>query len=302
MNFTWFASAFDTDDVPYRLWTMLQMAGVLVLAAGVPAASDHFDFTVVTVGYVIMRVAMIAQWLRVSIQDPQHRSAAVRSATGIAVVPAGWLARLGSTGIWAYLSFGILVVAELAVPAWAEHRGGQTSWHPRHITERYGGFTIIVLGEVILATLVALQSGPHNASSWAVAAGGLLLVFGLWWIYFADGGVELGGLSTALAWGYGHYAVFAAIAALGAGLDSALDAVTHHSHLSPSSAVLAVLHRLTAVRTTAANAVLALGAVVVLALGFVPPSLGVAQSVLGMGVVVAVTLGVIVAVSAQSGT
>ncbi len=36
MNFTWFASSYDTDDVPYRLLTLLQMGGVLVLAAGVP--------------------------------------------------------------------------------------------------------------------------------------------------------------------------------------------------------------------------------------------------------------------------
>ena len=34
MNFTWFASAYDTDDVPYRLLTLVQMAGALVLAAG----------------------------------------------------------------------------------------------------------------------------------------------------------------------------------------------------------------------------------------------------------------------------
>src|ERR1044072_904571 len=45
MNFTWFASAYDTDDVPYRVMTLLQMAGVLVLAAGVPAAFEG-DFTV----------------------------------------------------------------------------------------------------------------------------------------------------------------------------------------------------------------------------------------------------------------
>ena len=38
MNFTWFASAYDTDDVPYRLLTLVQMAGVLVLAAGIPDA------------------------------------------------------------------------------------------------------------------------------------------------------------------------------------------------------------------------------------------------------------------------
>ena len=37
MNFTWFASAYDTDDALYRVVTLVQIAGVLVLAAGVPA-------------------------------------------------------------------------------------------------------------------------------------------------------------------------------------------------------------------------------------------------------------------------
>jgi low temperature requirement protein LtrA len=57
VNFTWFASAYDTDDVPYRLLTLLQMAGVLVFAAGIPAAFQHFDYRTVVAGYVIMRLA-----------------------------------------------------------------------------------------------------------------------------------------------------------------------------------------------------------------------------------------------------
>ena len=40
MNFTWFASSYGIDDVAYRLLTMVQMGGVLVLAAGIPAAID----------------------------------------------------------------------------------------------------------------------------------------------------------------------------------------------------------------------------------------------------------------------
>ncbi|MQA98293.1 MAG: low temperature requirement protein A, partial [Streptosporangiales bacterium] len=50
MNFTWFASAYDTDDVPYRVLTLVQIAGVLVLAAGVPDAFLHYDFTLPTIG------------------------------------------------------------------------------------------------------------------------------------------------------------------------------------------------------------------------------------------------------------
>src|SRR5262245_46321601 len=41
MNFTWFASAYDTDDVPYRLAVFVQITGALILAAGVPRAFDE---------------------------------------------------------------------------------------------------------------------------------------------------------------------------------------------------------------------------------------------------------------------
>ena len=37
INFSWFASAYDTDDWVFRLLTLLQMVGVLVLALGSPA-------------------------------------------------------------------------------------------------------------------------------------------------------------------------------------------------------------------------------------------------------------------------
>ena len=60
MNHTWFASSFDTDDVAFRLLTLLQMAGVLVLAAGLPAALDDNDYRAVTFGYLIMRVGLVA--------------------------------------------------------------------------------------------------------------------------------------------------------------------------------------------------------------------------------------------------
>ena len=64
MGFTWFASEFDTDDVPYRLKVFVQMAGVLVLAAGVPRGFAAQDFRVIAVGYCIMRLGLLAQWLR----------------------------------------------------------------------------------------------------------------------------------------------------------------------------------------------------------------------------------------------
>jgi low temperature requirement protein LtrA len=245
MNFSWFASAYDTDDVVYRLLTLVQIAGVLVLAAGVPAAFERDDFTVVTIGYVIMRIPLVAQWLRAARDDPSRRGVAIRYAVGVSVVQALWLLRLALPDTAGLIAFFPLALLDIAVPIWAERAGPMTRWHPEHIAERYGLFTLIVLGEVILAATTAIQAGLSEGVSAALlslAGGGLLLVFGLWWIYFlspaADGLRETPGI--AFVWGYGHYVVFAAVGALGAGLEVAVQSALHESDAGPRTAAFAV--------------------------------------------------------------
>jgi low temperature requirement protein LtrA len=62
MNFTWFASAYDNDDVFYRLMTFVQITGSLIMAAGIPDVFHHQDFDIIIIGYVIMRLALVSQW------------------------------------------------------------------------------------------------------------------------------------------------------------------------------------------------------------------------------------------------
>lgn len=129
-----------------------------MLAAGVPAAFERFDFTTVLIGYVIMRLALVAQWLRVAAEHVEGRPAALRYSIGVTLVQAAWVARLWLPGSLRWMSFAVLILAELAVPMWGESSGRLTPWHRGHITERYGLFTIIVLGEVVLAATAAVQS------------------------------------------------------------------------------------------------------------------------------------------------
>ncbi len=246
MNFTWFASAYDTDDVAYRLLTFVQIAGVLVVTAGVPSAFESLDFRIMVVGYVIMRIALVAQWLRAAWEDPAGRSVALRFAVGIGLVQLGWVLRLvlgGPLGVAGILILGAL---DLGIPIWAERGGRPTPWHPEHIAERYGLFTIIVLGECVLATSGAVQlamaAGGLSLSLLVVALDGLLLVFALWWSYFKHPAEIDRSLSLrqAIVWGYSHYFVFAAIAALGAGLQVAIDATHAAVALTPTGIALAV--------------------------------------------------------------
>jgi low temperature requirement protein LtrA len=250
MTFTWFASAYDTDDAVYRVAVLVQMAGVLILAAGVPRAFEHQNLGVITVGYVVMRSAGVAQWLRAAASHPEGRPCALRYAVGIAVLQLGWVLRLTLSDDVAWAATLVLVAAELAVPVWAE-AACRTPWHPRHIAERYGLFTIIVLGESVLSATLAVQSAFDADTGFGdlatVAVGGVLTMFALWWLYFdmpaeavadrAREGYEER-LRAAFAWGYGHYLVFASAAAVGAGLSVAVDQITGHSQLTDLEANL----------------------------------------------------------------
>ena len=231
-QFTWLASAYDTDDALYRVCTMVQMAGVLVLAAGVPTAFSG-DFLYVTIGYLIMRVGLLGILARAMYEDPGSRAVSRRYLIGIAVVQTGWLfSLLFVPPEWKGIAFIVLATAELLVAPWAS-RAGDLAWHPHHIAERYGLFTIILLGESVLASAAAVQLGIKagvTAELWLVAFTGLVLLFAIWWLYFsqpAGDGLERH-RGRSYIWGYGHAAVFAGLVAIGAGLEVAVESAVHH--------------------------------------------------------------------------
>ena len=238
MNFTWFASAFDCDDGLYRVLTMVQMTGVLVLAAGVAPAFERSDFTTAVAGYVLMRIALVSQWLRVARSVPEYRDTALRFAIPIAAVQLLWIVRLGLPAPISIVALVGLGVVELQIPLWAERRN-MTPWHPHHIAERYGLFTIIVLGESVLATTTAILAARSEIGTSfdlvVVALAGLVLIFACWWLYFLESDAPRLDERRDLAfiWGYGHYAVFASLAALGAGIEVTIEAVSHAVAASP---------------------------------------------------------------------
>lgn len=225
MNFTWFASAFDTDDWFYRTLTILQMAGVLVVAAGVEPAMRHGDFRLVTSGYVVMRLALVSQWLRAG-RDPSVATTAKRYAGGVSLVQLGWVAALFGPAQTRVPVFFALVAVELVIPIWAE-RTGMTPFHRHHIAERYGLFTLIVLGEGMLPAAQAVIQGvgdsAHLGGLIGTAAAALVLLAGMWWVYFSREQAErIGGAASTFLFGYLHYLVFAAAAAFAAGVEIAV--------------------------------------------------------------------------------
>ncbi len=236
MNFTWFASAYDNDDAFYRIVTFIQIIGSLVIAAGIPLAFQKQDFDVIIIGYLIMRLGLVTQWLRVAQNDPERKKTALYYALGIIVVQVGWLLFHFTPIHFTVYLFLLLVIAELAVPILAE-ANNMTPWHPHHISERYALLTIIVLGESIIGCFNAISDAiNHELVSTELiflSIGGLLMMFTMWWAYFDyDIAEHLNGRKRAFTWGYGHFFIFVSIAALGAGLAAAVNIVTGQADIS----------------------------------------------------------------------
>jgi low temperature requirement protein LtrA len=254
INFSWFASAYDTDDWIFRVVTMVQMVGVLVLALGLPRLfaslehGEHFDSSIMVLGYVIMRVALVFQWLRAARQDPGRRRTCLTYAVATSSAQVFWVASLFlhlpmAAAIAVSL---VLVVVEMAGPVVAERLVGDTPWHAHHIAERHGLFAIIALGEGVVGTVAAL-SAVVEMQGWTldtalVGIAGTGLTFGMWWVYYIlpSASVLHAHRDRGFVWGYGQMLVITSIVATGAGLHVAAYYIEHKAHIGPLATVLTV--------------------------------------------------------------
>ena len=93
------------------------MIGALVLAAGVSRAFEQNDWRVVLLGYVILRLAYVVQWLRVARDSPASRPAALRYAYGFSVLQVLWVVLVLWSPSWFFVGFMGLFALELASPS-----------------------------------------------------------------------------------------------------------------------------------------------------------------------------------------
>ena len=254
MNFSWFASAYDTDDWVFRVATMVQMVGVIILALGLPQvfhsidAGHTIDNTVTVAGYVVMRLSMIFLWLRAARQDQPRRRTCQTYAITIGVAQVGWVVLLlAHATAAAFFAWGaLLILIEMVGPVIAERSRGGTPWHAHHIAERYALLTIITLGEGVIGTVASLGavvgSQGWNVDAVLVAIAGIGLTFGLWWMYFTVPAGEVLHVyrERIFPWGYGHILIFGSIAATGAGLHVAALYIGHQAHIGATATVMTV--------------------------------------------------------------
>lgn len=256
VQFSWFASAFDTDDWLYRITVMIQMVGVVVIALGLPTTSasihegETLNITVTVIGYVVIRLAQLINWVRIYLQAPAHREASRRYITTLLISQVLWLLLAFSqlnlhTAVWV---LPILIILETLGPIIGEGRDQGTPWHIDHIAERFSALAIITLGEGVVGTVASVNAAGHEfvwtTEIIVLIISGLLLVFGMWWVYFA---IPWGHMLSrrpkrGYIFTYGHILIFGSIAATGAAFHIAgytLEGASHHVSTTIAATVLA---------------------------------------------------------------
>jgi low temperature requirement protein LtrA len=223
INFSWFSSAYDTDDWVFRIVTMV-------------------------LGYVIMRIALVFQWLRAATDDRARRRICLIYAATIAIAQVGWVVQIvvRLAGSDAIILGGILVLIEVTGPVLAERQAGGTPWHAHHIAERHSLFALIALGEGVVGTVAAL-SAVVDRQGWTLDAvlvgiAGMGLTFGMWWVYYLvpSGDILQRHRDRAPVWGYVQMLIVTAIVATGAGLRVAASFIEGSARITAFATVLAV--------------------------------------------------------------
>lgn len=248
VSFTWFGSAFGVDDWAYRLATMIQMIGVMILALGLPdffrtlESGDSIDPRVIIAGYLVMRAATLLQWTRLARQDRGQRRSALQHTLLVGTSMTGWLgiAITRPTLPLFVLAAVILFLLEITGTRLVEQRSGEVGWNAHHIAERFGLLAIIALGEGVFGT-VASVNALVGITGWSfdavtVVTAGVGLTFGLWWMYFMTpyGWVLSRFRRKFQPFIYLHFALYASIVAIGAGLHVAAHAIEGAAGLEPS--------------------------------------------------------------------
>jgi low temperature requirement protein LtrA len=225
-GFTVYANRFDTDDLTYRLLILLAMFAVAALATNTPHAVENGGEGF-AVSYILVRLVLLGLYARAIRHVPQVRPLTELYFSAFSIGVLIWLISLLVPPPARWWLWGLDLAFELVIPIFAWRRVPGTPIDPRHLPERYGLLTIIVLGESVLAVVLGVAQTSWELDSGAAAAGGFLAAAAVWWLYFdyLDESVITRSRTAGLIYVYAHFPVIIGIATMGVAVQLQIRAV-----------------------------------------------------------------------------
>lgn len=225
-GYAMYATRFVAGDRVDQSLTGLQMVAVIFLAANADGTLASLSTAGFFAAYAVMRLGLVLQYLR-AVAIPAARPLAIESAAGIGAAAVVWLVSAATPAPWRYAVWFIAAAVEIIAAVRASRFVTALPPNAHHLPERFGLFTLILIGESIIAIMKGIQSQPE----WSLAAAsaaflGIGLIFSLWWWYF-DGAAaaahrpvrDSADVRRFMVWNYVHLPAYLGLAATSVGIE-----------------------------------------------------------------------------------
>jgi low temperature requirement protein LtrA len=228
-GYAFYATRFDTDDRTERVATLLQMVAVIFMAANAEQGLDSESSAGFAAAYAVMRLILVGRYMRAASRGATC-ALARDSAWGFGAAATIWLASSVTPVPWRYALWTIALVTDLGTAVVGSRHTVTMPPHASHLPERFGLFTLILLGEAMVAIMTGIQHQPEwSVAAAATALSGVGFVCAVWWAYFD--GVDAAGHrhvrcaadSRRLgAWSAAHLPLYLGIALVGVAVEHAV--------------------------------------------------------------------------------
>lgn len=239
-SLSYFADLFDDDRPLSRLVQLVAMLGVLALAASLFGRVADYSGRLAVL-YGLLLALLTAMYAAVGLIDLEAREFCYWNAAGFLCGAALWFASLLTPTPARYGMWGVALVVNAIISgplayARVRHAPTQTS----HMPERFGLFTIVVLGETVLADVNGIGATGWKPPAVAIGIAGFVVGSGVWWVYFTatydmEAGNRVlragrGAIVRSYLYAYGHLLVYAGIAAAGIAIEFEAQETAHGGH------------------------------------------------------------------------
>jgi low temperature requirement protein LtrA len=224
-SFTFYADRYDTDDLGQRLLAVAQMVAIALMAASI-SGGEADSPTAFAVAFVISRLVLLTMYTRAYLYVPGTRQLVAGYLLGFSLGGAFWVASIWVPAPARFVLWGVGLAIDFVTPYIMRKVQAEAPMSKSHLPERFGLFTILVLGESIAAVVAGLSEFDWSGSVTFGAVIAVVTASGLWWIYFdnLEGSVvrRRKGQRTAwkpTVWIYSHLPLAIGLTATGIGLE-----------------------------------------------------------------------------------
>jgi len=221
---TFYLTRFDSDDVGHRLITMVQILAVASLVVHVPDALGKSS-TGFALSYAAVRFILVAEYFRAARHIPSVRPLINRYIIGFGTAAALWIVSTLLPVPGRFFIWYVAIAIDFLAPLTAGQLHVKFPPHLMHLPERFGLFTIIVIGEAMVGVVTGIKLDRLTPTVTASGVMGLVIAFTLWWSYFE--GVRGAGVRTLTSrghvrayqqWLYSHLPLTMCIASMAVGI------------------------------------------------------------------------------------